>query len=209
MDLNDLVNKAWNGLKNTGSRLASGGRKAVYATLIPLVLATGAKATPVPVNLNSIEKDIKYYIQTDKTVYDLGEDVDMLYRVTNLGSEDVTIPCSRAPEFNLWVQKNEETIWSLVHWFKWYSPGVELLAGESIEIPHNWDMKDDNDNLVGPGIYDVVGVMYNEPWNYDNLGSYIITEVGVPITIIPEPSTLALLGVGLLYSRYKQKKSKS
>jgi hypothetical protein len=42
-----------------------------------------------PVNWNAIEvNDIEYYIQTDKSVYELGEDVDFLYRVTNLRDEE-------------------------------------------------------------------------------------------------------------------------
>ena len=184
----------------------------VYAALIGLALATGAreaKATTVTIDSNSILQDsIEYYIQTDKSVYDLGEYVETLYRVTNWGTEDVTIPCSQSPEFNLLVQKDGEAIWARFHWFAAYSPGVDLLAGESIEMPYNWDMKDDNTNLVEPGTYNVVGVMYNQPWNYYNGGNYTVTEVAVPITIVPEPGSLALLGVGfaslLAYSKKRR-----
>ena len=122
----------------------------------------------------------------------------MLYRITNLTDEEVLIACSRSGEFDLWVQKDGQTIWALAHVFIWFSPGVELSAGELQEISHNWDMKDDDGVLVEPGIYNVVGVMYNEPWNYYNNRGYTITEVGVPITIIPEPGSLAILGMGLV-----------
>jgi len=172
----------------------------VMATITAvLVLGMTQFARATLVNWNSIvEDEIEYYIQTDKAVYDLGENVQMLHRVTNLMNEDVTIPCSRAPEFNLWVQKDGGAIWSLIHIFKWYSPGVELAVGEPKELSCNWDMRDDNGNLVELGIYAVVGVMYNEPWNYNNHGNYIPTEVAVPITIIPEPAAILLLAMGIV-----------
>jgi len=138
------------------------------------------------VNSNSKVVDgIEYYIQTDKAVYNLGENVQMLYRVTNLGDEEVLIGCSRSPEFNLLVQKDGETIWMKVQGWYWFSPGITLSAGESEEIRCNWDMKDNDGNLLEPGVYNVVGVMYNEPWNDYNHGIPYATEVAVPITIIP------------------------
>ena len=57
---------------------------------IPLI--SSCSKNPVksePVNSNSIIKDnIEYYIQTDKSVYKLGEKVEMLYRVTNKRGEE-------------------------------------------------------------------------------------------------------------------------
>lgn len=150
------------------------------------------------VNSNSMTRDgIEYYIQADKAIYDLSENVEMLYRVTNLGNEAVTIPCLRAPELNLLVQEEAETIWMKVQGWWWYSPGVELSPGESVDLSHIWDMRDDRGNQVDPGIYGVVGVMYN----------YEQTEVEVPITIIPEPGSLVLFIACLpLISRFNKKR---
>lgn len=163
--------------------------------LVVLVLGMAPFAMATPVDSNSITQDgIEYYVQTDKSTYDLGENVEMLFRVTNLTDADVLIGCSRHGEFNLLVEKNGEAVWYLAHAFAWFSPGVELSDGESKNIPYIWNMIGDNNNLVAPGIYDVVGVMYNEPWT--GTGP---TEVSVPITIVPEPGSLALLlfGAGL------------
>jgi len=139
-------------------------------------------------NSNSIIKDnIKYYIQTDKKIYNLGEEVEMHYKVTNLGSKEVTIYCGQSPEFNILIKKDGETIWAICHGWWQYSPGVEISAGETLDNPLNyskrmldppkWDMRyDESDEanqgkLVGPGIYNVIFVTYNG------------TEVGVPVTI--------------------------
>jgi hypothetical protein len=117
----------------------------------------------------------------------------------------ITIPCSRSGEFNLLVEKNDESVWAAAHWFAWFSPGVELLAGGYRNIPYIWDMIGDNGNLVTPGIYDVVGVMYNEPWNYNNHGNPYATEVSVPITFVPEPATIFLLVLGTVMLRKPKK----
>ncbi|MHC4308422.1 MAG: PEP-CTERM sorting domain-containing protein [Planctomycetota bacterium] len=172
-------------------------KKLVCVCISILFITVSAKATLI--NSNSIvDLGIEYYIQTDKSVYDLGENVEMLFRVTNLRDEEVLIGCSQSPEFNLFVRKDGESIWALIHGFKAYSPGVELLADESKELTHSWDTSDDDGVVVEPGLYTVVGVMYNQTWNYYNNRGYIITEVGLPITIIPEPASLVLLGIGFL-----------
>ena len=152
-----------------------------------------------PVNSNSIvEYGIEYYIQTDKAVYHLGENVEMLFRVTNLRDEDVGIGCSRSPEFNFKVEQCAgpglcAPVWILYQGWFWIMTGIELSPGESTEVSYNWDMKDIGGNPVLPttsyppgAYYNVVGFIYNEFWNYyDNNGSFIETEVGVPITITP------------------------
>jgi hypothetical protein len=70
--------------------------KSIFAVLF--LLPVCASAT---VNSNSIiQDDIEYYIQTDKSVYNLGEDVEMLYRVTNLRSEDVEFYFPNSPAWN-------------------------------------------------------------------------------------------------------------
>ena len=132
-----------------------------------------------PGNCNSVVKDgIEYYIQTDKAVYNLSENVQMSYKVTNLTAADVVIQCFQMPEFNLWVQEDGETIWELYLAFWASLSGVELAPGESEELFHNWDMEDINDVPVGPGTYDVVGVTYTKTTS---------PKVGVPITIIAGP----------------------
>ena len=143
-------------------------------------------------NSNSIIEDnnIKYYIQTDKKIYNLGEKVEILYKVTNLGKEELVLRTYQSPEFNILIKKDGGTIWAIYHgWWTW-SPGIKISAGETLDNPLNyskrmsdppkWDMRyDESDEanqgkLVGPGIYNVIFVTYNFPTE---------AEVGVPITI--------------------------
>ena len=138
-------------------------------------------------NSNSIVIDnIEYYIQTDKSVYNLGENVNMLHRVTNLGDQDVTIRCYQVPEFNFLVQKSGNIVWARSPFFKQIFSDIELNINESIEKNFIWDMIDYNNNLIEPGIYDVIGVLYNTP-----------TKVSVPIDVIPEPSSMVLFIAGV------------
>jgi len=165
--------------------------------MIGIGLVSGVATANAEIISNSmIVDDIEYYIQADDSVYNLGEDIEMLFRVTNLREEDVTISCSRDPEFNFWVQKDEESIWTQIQSWYWFSPGIEILAGEFEERIYTWDMIGDDENPVGIGTYNVVGLMYNEPWN-DYYGNPVPSEVPVEITIVPEPSSLVLFMAGL------------
>jgi hypothetical protein len=180
----------------------------ICAGLVILALVIPAKATLV--NSNSmVDLGIEYYIQTDKAVYDLGENVEMLFRVTNLRDEEVSITCSQLPEYNLWVQRDEESIWERSLGGYPTVPEVELLPGEYEELGHSWDMKDNDGVLVEPGLYTVVGLMYNSIWNYDNYGDPFKSEVGVQITIIPEPGSLGFFVGVLSFLGYYNRKRKS
>ncbi len=180
--------------------------KKVISAISLMVLVFGV--TPIAmatINSNSIIEDgIEYYVQTNKSTYDLGEDVEMLYRVTNLRSEDVTFYFGGSPAWNFWVEKDGENIWSAVE--GWYAkPTMFTLApGEYKEFPdfdppYIWDMRDSEDNLINVGEYDVIGGLDGgapEP-DYDSM-------VSVPIVVVPEPSSLALLLGGIIYLTRKR-----
>jgi len=171
-------------------------RGVIYVMILALFPTVTAKATLVDSN-SIVEYGIEYYIQTDKSTYSLGENVEMFFKVTNLTDQAVRISCTQDPEFNLLVRKDGQTIWLLKPFFLTFSPGIPLLPGEAEEIAHNWDMKDHGAKPVTPGLYDVVGVMYNAPWNDSHGASFDRTEVAVPVTVIPEPASSILFAVGL------------
>lgn len=179
--------------------------KIIGIVTVVLVLGTCQVARATPVDSNSIIQDgIEYYIQTDKFVYDLGENVEMLYRVTNLRQEDVTFSFPGTPEWNFWVEKDGENIWTAVEGWWLIGSGFTLAPSEYKEYPFEWDMRDAEDNLVNIGEYDVIGGLDGGTSIHSK--DYDFTRVSVPITIVPEPCSLALFTVGLsiLMSRRKR-----
>jgi hypothetical protein len=89
----------------------------------------------------------------------------------------------------------------------WYGSGTGFILspGEYKEFPDLnppcvWDMLDDEDNLINVGEYDVIG-------GFDAMmaENYYYSRVSVPITIVPEPSSLALLLGGIFYLTRKRR----
>ena len=173
-------------------------KKLICASLSILFITASAKATLV--NSNSIVVDnIEYYTQTNKSVYDLGESVEILHRVSNLRDEPLTFVFAYQQQCHFEVWDAETRIW---WWPKLFSPALSsftLQPGEFKEFLKDWDMMNDNgtltptdDFLVSPGIYDVSGQLMGSTTDG------IIPEfVSVSIQIIPEPASLLLLGTGL------------
>jgi hypothetical protein len=166
--------------------------------VIVLVLGTAQITMAEPHNSNSIILDeIEYYIQTDKSVYNLGENVEMLYRVTNLRDESVTFGFPHYPGYQFLVEKDGEQIWDAPKGWLQVPTGLRLLPGETREFPNDyappliWPMRDNENNLVDLGTYNVIGGLYG----------YDYTKVAVPIDIVPEPSSFLLLALGMFLKK--------
>ena len=149
-------------------------------------------------NSNSVVIDeIEYYIETDKSVYQVGEDVEMLFRVTNLSDQNKSVTCYRLSYYNQMVRQNDQMIWVQFNGYLTTIADIDLEPKEVLVHNYTWNMIDYNNNLISPGMYDVVGIMY----------SYPVIEVSVPIQVVPEPVTLVLLLAGsVVLSRKKQNK---
>jgi len=147
------------------------------------------------VNSNSkILDGIEYYVQTDKSTYQLGESVEMSYAVTNLGSQNVTFSFGQSPVWNFWAEKDGTQIWQ--GWWSGFAiiTQLTLAPGESRQFPalaenppFKWNLIDSSGNTVGAGNYTVLGGLYRPDHSYD------YTKVSVPIEIIPEPATISFL----------------
>ena len=142
-------------------------------------------------NSNSVINDgIKYYMQTDKSVYQSGEEVEMLYRVTNLTANPVDIgyilSCEDAWTHFMVTDDDGSDIWQF---FRINPPCGHIMFSlapyESRECQRVWDMTNDNGTLepdddfpVGPGLYNIAGELELD-------GSYERVPVSVTIEIIP------------------------
>ena len=190
-------------------------KKLICAGISILFITASAKATLV--NANSIVVDnIEYYMQTDKSVYDLGENVNILYKVTNLSENSVDIGMVlMGPWGDFFVTDDDNTdIWQYVRIIP--PSGWEMLhmkPYESKEYQITWDMISDNgtfldhddDYLVDPGPYNITGEL-----TLSSAYSYKKAPVSVSIEIIPEPCSLVLLGTGLaalLSHRHRRRNS--
>jgi hypothetical protein len=139
------------------------------------------------VNSNSkVEDGIEYYVQTDKAVYVLGEEVEMLYKVTNLRDEEVMFGFPHTPVWNFWVEKEGNDVWTAVN--RWWAKGLELTleSGESAEFPdvnypYIWNMRDKEGDLVDVGEYEASGGLDAMSPAYEE------TKVSVPIRIMCGP----------------------
>ncbi|MCK4293106.1 MAG: hypothetical protein KAY65_07900 [Planctomycetes bacterium] len=172
------------------------------AAVVVLVGATEGWAGLVPVNSNSVIEDgIEYYIHTDKAVYDFGEDVGVVYRITNLRDEKFRIR-GLNPIRDIVVAAEKENNWRELWKWSWFQIGpagpvvLDLEAGEATEISYHWPQTDLNgtfdiqdDFQVLPGTYRVSGVLHTTH-----------TRIDVDIAVIPEPGSFVLLcgGAGLL-----------
>ena len=161
---------------------------------IPFISECSKNPVDSELNSNPIIKDnIGYYIQTDKSTYKVGENVEMLYRVSNLRSEEKTFlivvshplikPCSftvNKDGTKIWVYYNNYGPASIPTDYIPTDYSFTLQPNENKKFYDNWDMKDTRyGNLVNPGVYDVIGHFYFPPT--DN--RYV--PVSVSIEIIP------------------------
>ena len=176
-------------------------KKIAFAGLVILALVIPAKATLV--NSNSVFQDgIEYYIQTNKSVYDLGEDVEILYRITNLGDEELYVQGLGSVQDFVVAQEEGQDFKEIWMWgtFNVPIPGPTVLSlqpNESAELSDIWPQLDwmepwdlEDDVQVPPGRYRISGVVNR------------VEMVNVDINIIPEPSSLILFVVGLPIANY-------
>ena len=174
----------------------------VILVLAPVFLAISPLANSEIISNSMVVDDIEYYMQTDDSVYNLGEDIESLFRVTNLGNETLSIWTSY-PIIDIIILEEEGQVFNEIWNWSWdqtypHGPVVfELEPDESVEINGIWPQIDLNGSVeiedhtqVPPGIFRVSG--YLAPTD---------TSVVVDITIVPEPATVLLLGFGGLILR--------
>jgi len=142
-----------------------------------------------PVNSNSIvEGCIEYYMQTDKSVYRLGENVEMLYRVTNLGDEDVTFWFGNLQQCYFEVNDGETLVWG---WPKQTQPAISCFTlgpGQWASYYKLWSMLSDSGVLIIPGTYYVSGELISASVETSCTDGVLREPVSGGIEVLPERS---------------------
>ncbi len=180
----------------------------VVGVVVLGLLALPAQATLVDSN-SIIQDGIEYYFQTDKSIYDLGENVEMLYRVTNLGDEYIQFHFGNSlmHDFGVTDISTMQEIWRLTYvdtsWAARIPDSFILQPGQSQEFNRIWNQTTDSgttdlsdDIPIGTGNYEVTGMLF---YGYTHDGRYegpYYVPVSVQIDIIPEPATVVLLAAG-------------
>jgi hypothetical protein len=169
----------------------------LFLMVIVIALATSLVNAEL-ISTSMVVDDIEYYIQANDSVYDLGEDVEMFFSVTNLGSETLSFGTSY-PIIDIIISEktgevyNEIWNWS---WDEFFHTGpvlFKLEPGAPVELNGTWSQINLNNSgsvidhtQVSAGIYEVSG--YFNPTE---------TSVAMDITIVPEPCSILLLGLGV------------
>ena len=182
-------------------------RRASILAVAVVVLGIAAQSSGnlLPANSNTVVQDgIEYYIETDNAVYDLGEDVALRFRMTNVTDEEWELRWL-GPGADIVVEAKGEDFREV--WFA-YQGGdtgprrLILESGESAEMIASWPQVDfrgtptlDDDIPAIPGTYRVTG-------------SFVPTDVSVSVdvAIVPEPATILTLVFGIYGLRHLNRK---
>lgn len=196
------------GAKRHGARArASGVLKAAGAAMLVCVLSTpraGLALDIIPLDPNDISwppnveiipwpapplPELDNWIRTDALVYEPGQTALVSFGVTNVGTVDGSVGGNRSPVLG-WCILDGDTridpyvgVYAAVIWQKTLAPG------ESYAYQHKWDLTDLEGNPLPPGNYDLVLT------SYDTIPR---DSPSVRITVVPEPTTLALVVPGVL-----------
>ena len=108
--------------------------------------------------LTALENDgFTYELHTNDTNYWVGEDVRITFAVINNCSEEARTHFSTEEWFGFEIRLNSLTVRREPRDPTEASTRLDLGPGERIEFREVWDQRDDEGNLVEPGVYEVVG----------------------------------------------------
>jgi len=184
-------------------------KKLVCAGIVALALAGCARQARGTLSNSSsiVEEGLEYYIRIDEGVYDLGETIEMLHRLTNVGDQTLNV-CDLSLSYTVSFELTRPE-------------GDILLAPAFITVPRPPGFP--NIITLNPGEYaesrwyitlcewGIDGQVVEEPFatvghysitsEYDNSfaseGPLRLEPDALDFVIIPEPASIALLGLGL------------
>ena len=156
-------------------QLIKRGLEAIVLVSVPLFSSCSEKnpmqPEPEGPNYNSVVKDgIEYYLQTDKREYALGENVEMLFRITNKRDEEINFKFAYQQQITFLVEKDGSKIWG---WPTRINPAesyIYLQPKDYREYIKEWDMIYlNNGTLITGGNFKVTG--------------YLNSPHGVPVSV--------------------------
>jgi len=163
-------------------------------------LETKANAlTPAPHSEDSLQPMafLDSFIETDKTVYSLGQQVHVVHRVESNLDEPWTLWPVRDPWWNLHVfDEGGSEVWTRFRAFLHYAPPLVFAPGEWVEYEYTWDLTDLEGNPVAPGRYELAALISQGP------GS----RTWITVAPAPEPGALLLMLAGFTWPLARRRK---
>jgi intracellular proteinase inhibitor BsuPI/S-layer family protein len=129
--------------------------------VIAALLNTGAASQQ---KAEVTKNDLVYTLSTDKAVYAIDDPVDLTFTITNVGKEDTKLEFSTTQQYDFIIKQGTGEIarWSLGQTFV-QSPPTQpltlfLAPGKAFVYTTRWLQKDQDNQLVPPGTYEIVAV---------------------------------------------------
>lgn len=126
------------------------------AIILALCATCPVGAEPIP----DPPPGIQYIIETDRDVYELGENVLATQKVVNPSQWRFTLQLDVDPGFDLWVLRDGVKVWSEHTAFRMIIWEMVVGPGETLQYDYVWDMRDYEGDLVAPGEYEIRSVIY-------------------------------------------------
>lgn len=100
-------------------------------------------------------------LRADRAVYAVGQSVELTLAVTNAGPAPMalTAPSSQLYDFAILGRGREVWRWSAGQMFLTVLTRLTIPSGESRVFRERWDQQDQAGRPVGPGEYEVVGIL--------------------------------------------------
>lgn len=105
--------------------------------------------------------DIVYTLSTDKAVYGIDDPVDLIFTVANTGKGDAKFEYATNQQFDFLIKRGDTLLakYSLGRTFvQGDFPPLLLAPGQHFAFQARWLQKDQDNQLVPPGAYEIVGV---------------------------------------------------
>ena len=162
-------------------------------TLVAGVMDLACADCPVPDqyphSTSSSVGDLVFRVASDRPVYVVGQAVQMLFSVENIGSNPVVIPnpcgCSPLEAFGIFAQECPTPLPSACNPPPFWSPGAHFFFGTPITVgpgqcltyTQTWDGAPEFGGAMMPGAYVIAGGMSR------SMGSFYLPQSGVRLPI--------------------------
>lgn len=175
------------GYPQSGVDVNGDGKIGLEEAIHALQVVSGIRSPMRNTNCEILD-EILYCTKTDKSVYHLGEHVEMSYRITNLGDQEVSFAFFDQVHHNFEVTSDNDIIWRRpLVFFPAFSSFV-LQPHHYKEYAETWDQMNEGEPVdpaddipVLPGFYEIAGSLH--PMLLENQDQYVPVSVSIEVLL--------------------------